>query len=85
MSVTNTSGTFTATFTSGVMCSSSYGYSSNYVPSGWLKPLTYIKLGRPDSEDAKIAHVHLIVPSTQGQVYASSNVYPGYYDLTYQK
>ena len=85
MSITNTSGTFTATFSSGVMCSSSYGYGSSYVPSGWLKPFTYINVGRPDTEDEKIAHVHLIVPSSQGQEYASSNVYPCYYDLTFQK
>lgn len=85
ISLTNTSGTFTATFTSGVMCSSTYGYGSNYVPSGWLKPFTYIKLGRPSTEEDKIAHVHLIVPSAQGQEYASSYVYPCYYDLTFQK
>lgn len=84
MAVSNNSGTFTASFTAGVMMSSKYGYGSASVPGGWLVPLTYIKLGKPNSEDDEIAHVRLIVPSSQGQQYASSAVYPCLYDITYQ-
>ncbi len=82
MTVRNTSGTFSATFESGLMMSY-YGTSS--VPSGWLVPLTYINLGRPESEEDEIAHVRIIVPHDMGQSDASSNVYACYYDLTYER
>ena len=59
MSVTNTSGTFTASFdpTSSVMYQV-YGRSSGstQVPNGWLSPLPYIKVGRPLSADDRIGH-----------------------------
>lgn len=84
MSVTNTSGTFTASFVSGesVMASD---YSSTAVPAGWLVPLTYINVGRVSSPEEELAKVRLIIPHTQGQQYASSNVYPCYYEITYQR
>lgn len=84
MNVTNTSGTFTASFVQGqsVMY---MAYQSTSVPSGWLVPLTYVKVGRPQSDTDEIAYVKLIVPHTQGQQYASSSVYPCFYTLKYQR
>lgn len=82
MTVTNTSGTFTASFLNGLMTTT---YSSASVPAGWLVPLTYVKLGRPANEDERVAHVHIIVPASQGQPNASQYVYPCFYDLYYEK
>lgn len=73
----NTSGSFTASFTSGNMYST-YGSS---VPTGWLIPLSYINLGRIQSDLAK---VRIIVPHSAGHSDASSSVYPCYYEITYQ-
>ena len=88
MSVTNTSGTFTASFdpTSSVMYQV-YGRSSGstQVPNGWLSPLPYIKVGRPLSADDRIARVRIIVPSTEGTYAATMSVYPCLYDITYER
>ncbi len=73
----NTSGSFTAFFTSDNMYST-YGSS---VPTGWLIPLSYINLGRIQSDLAK---VRIIVPHSAGHSDASSSVYPCYYEITYQ-
>lgn len=84
MTVTNTSGTFTASFNkASSMMYQVYGSAS--VPSGWLTPLTYINIGRPEKEGDEIAKVKIIVPHTQGQAYASSGVYPCFYEITYQR
>jgi len=82
MSVRNTSGTFTASFESGLMYTT-YGTAS--VPAGWLVPLSYINLGRPSAPGEEIAKVKIIVPHTQGQSNASQNVYPCLYELTYER
>lgn len=84
MTVKNTSGTFSGTFDkeSSLMYNT---YKSTAVPSGWLVPLTYIKLGRPASETDEIAKVKLIVPHSMGQSNASQNVYPCMYEITYQQ
>lgn len=82
MRVTRISGTFTASFTSGLM---SLAYSSASVPPGWLVPLSYVKVGRPNSMSEEIAKVRLIVPHSQGHATASSNVIPYYYIITFQK
>lgn len=82
MTCTNSYGTFSAAFTAGRMLSF---YQSSSVPSGWLIPLSYIKLGRQNSEDAEIALVRLIVPSGQGQTDAINNVYPCFYEISYQR
>ena len=84
MTVKNTSGTFSGTFDkeSSLMYNT---YSSTAVPSGWLVPLTYIKLGIPASATDEIAKVKLIVPHSMGQSNASQNVYPCMYEITYQK
>ncbi len=81
MSVVRNNSTYTATFVSGVMYST-YGSS---VPAGWLVPFPYINVGRQSTPDEEIARVKLIVPHSQGQSYASSNVYPCFYDITYQR
>lgn len=81
MSVTRSGKTYSANFASGLM-SSTYGSS---VPSGWLVPLAYVNVGMPTEPDDEVAMVRLIVPHTQGQSYASSNVYPCYYVITFQK
>lgn len=84
MSVKNISGTFKASFVEGSsVMYTMYGTTS--VPSGWLVPLTYIKLGRPSNPDEEIAKVKLIVPHTQGHQYATSGVYPCLYEITYQR
>lgn len=84
MDVSNTSGTFNASFSKdnggGAMF---LIYNTTAVPKGWLTPLTYINLGRYTSEDG-IAKVRLIVPHTAGQPDASSNVYPCFYEITYE-
>lgn len=82
MAVTRSSGSFTASFISGLMASV---YQSLSVPAGWLVPLTYIKVGRPQSMDEECAKVRLIVPHTQGHAYASSDVTPYFYTITYQR
>lgn len=84
MSVTNSSGSFTASFIVGSSVMYTF-YGSASVPSGWLVPLTYIKVGRPENAGEEIAKVNLIVPHTQGHQYASSGVYPCYYTITYQR
>lgn len=83
MSVTNTNGTFSASFDATSSLMNTF-YSSTSVPSGWLVPFNYINLSRHTSDDA-IAKVRLIVPSTQGHQYASAGVYPCYYSITYER
>lgn len=88
--VRNSSGTFYASFSKNPL---SGGYQSllasrtgsGAVPGGWLVPLSYIKLGRPNSPDEEIARVKILVPHDQGHSYASSGVYATYYEMTYQK
>ncbi len=84
MNVTNTSGSFSASFQEGSSLMYSL-YQSTSVPAGWLVPFTYIKLGRPSAEGEEVARVRLIVPHSQGQSYAVSGVYPCFYDITYQR
>lgn len=82
MTCTNTYGSITGSFLSGVMKSV---YGSAAVPSGWLIPLKFINIGRQDSPTAEIALVRLILPSTEGHAEASSNVYPCFYEISYQR
>lgn len=84
MSVTKTSGTFSASFISDQSLMAS-AYQSTSVPSGWLVPLSYVNIGRPEKEEDEIAKVNIIVPHTQGHQYASSGVYPCYYTITYER
>lgn len=82
--VKRSSATFTASFdtSSSLMYTA---YSSAAVPSGWLVPLSYINIGRPAKDGDQIAKVKLIVPHSQGQSYASQNVYPCLYEITFQR
>ena len=85
--ITNNYGTFTASFNienGGGAMYRIYG-SSTVVPSGWLIPFTYIRLGRQINEGDKIAKVRLIVPHSQGQANAKSGVYPCFYEITFQE
>ncbi len=90
MSVTNTSGTFTGTFdtSSSLMASTynstSYGISGT-VPSGWLIPFSWVKIGRPTNDDEHVAHVRLLVPHSYGTTSASGSVYACLYDLRLQR
>ena len=77
-----TSGSITGSFESGIMYSV---YGSTSVPSGWLVPLTYVKVGRPQSLTEECAKVRLIVPHSQGHSNASSYVTPYYYEITFQR
>ena len=82
MSVVRTGTTITASFISGMM----YNYhGSASVPGGWLVPLNYVKIGRPENEGEETAKVRLIVPHSQGTADASSSVTPYYYEITYQR
>lgn len=77
MRVENNSGTYSATFTSGVMASV-YG---NNVPTGWLVPLNYLVFTRSQKNLAK---VNIIVPHSKGTVTAATYVYPCLYQITFQ-
>lgn len=81
MTVQNTSGTFTASFTSGMMMSN----GSSQVPSGWLLPFTYINLGRPEDENFSDAKVNLIIPHDKGHAYATKYVYACHYQLAMRR
>lgn len=92
MSVTNNSGTFQGSFdTSNSLMAQVYGsnsYStgiSGTVPSGWLIPFSWVKIGRPKTADEQIAHVRILVPHSYGTTIASGNVQACLYDLTLQR
>lgn len=78
LNVQRTGSSYTASFVSGRMYEN-YGAS---VPAGWLVAFNYLKIGR---STANLAKVRLIVPHSQGHGTASSNVYPYYYELTFQR
>ncbi len=81
MYVTCSSGSYTAYF-DGARSTMANTHRTTSVPSAWLAPLPYIKLGRYTAE--KPAEVRLIVPHGQGTSTASSNVMPCYYEITYE-
>lgn len=87
MKISNNSGSFTANFDTEINGGGAMyvRYGSTSVPSGWLIPFSYIRIGRQDSEDGGIAKVRLIVPHSEGQTEATSNVYPCFYEITFQK
>ncbi len=73
------SGTFSSSY--GLM-NSCYG---SYAPMGWLVPLRYINIGKQVTSEVEIAKVRVIVPAEQGHQYASANVTPFHYEITYQR
>lgn len=81
MSVSNNAGTFTATFTQGLM----YNCYGSTVPGGWLMALPFLNIGRQTSETDEIAKVRLIVPSSQGQKNASTGIFGCFYEITMQR
>ena len=82
MTCTNTSGLMSGRFTSGLMYTL---YGTSTVPSGWLIPLPFINLGRQDTPEGGTALVRLIVPAAQGQSDAGYNIYPCFYEISYQR
>ena len=87
MKITNYSGSFSATFDTEINGGGAMyiTYGSTSVPTGWLVPFSYIRIGRQQNEDEGIAKVRLIVPHSEGHASATSNVYPCFYELTFQK
>ena len=77
--LTKEDNSLSATFTTnGIM---SQTHSSSYVPSGWLLPLNYLKVGRAIADRSR---VKVILPHSQGTSTASGQVFPCVYDITYQ-
>lgn len=87
MDVANSSGTISATFNTSINGGGAMYmvYNKLSVPSGWIVPMSYINLGRQVTAEEGIAKVRLIVPHSQGQSDATSNVYPCFYEITYQE
>ena len=87
MKISNNSGSFSANFDTEINGGGAMylRYGNTSVPSGWLIPFSYIRIGRQESEDEGIAKVRLIVPHSEGQTEAASNVYPCFYEITFQK
>lgn len=81
LSVYRTGTTITATFVSGIMSI----FHGSSVPAGWLVPLNYVHVGRPETVDDEVSMVRLIVPHSQGTADASSTVYPCFYEITYER
>ena len=67
---------YTASFTDGFM---KLYYNSN-VPSGWIKPLDFIRLSPYAGKEAK---VRIIIPHSSGTTNASNYVLPFYYEISY--
>lgn len=87
MDVSNNSGTINASFNTTLNGGGAMYmiYKNVSVPNGWLIPLNYINLGRQKAEDEGIAKVRLIVPHSEGQTDATNNVYPCFYEISYQE
>ena len=77
MRVTNNSGSYTATFTYGVMKE----YYGSSVPTGWLVPLRFLTFTR---KQGNLAKVKIIVPHTKGTSTAATYVYPCLYQIRLQ-
>ena len=82
MSVTRNGTTITASFLGGMMVQY---HGSTSVPGGWLVPLNYVKIGRPENLEEETAKVRLIVPHSQGTADASSSVVPCFYEISYER
>ena len=86
MSVTRIGNSFQASFVSDPQPGMMQTYhSSTSVPGGWLVPLNYINVGRPENVNDETAKVRLIVPHSQGTADATSNVVPCYYEISYER
>ncbi len=69
---------YSASYTEGYMYTK---YNSSSVPSGWMKPLNYIRLTK---DAGKIAKIRMIVPHSSGTSNASGYVLPFFYEISYQ-
>lgn len=78
LTLTKKEDSYSAMFKSGMMPTA---WQSPSVPTGWIVPFNYIRVGR---EIAGRSKVRLIVPHNQGQMNASQYVYPCYYEIIYQ-
>lgn len=87
LDVYNNSGTITASFNTSVNGGGAMYqvYKSTVVPNGWINPLKYVKVGRQTSPDGGVAKVRVVVPHSEGHNDATSNVYPCFYEITYQE
>jgi len=85
--VSNSYGTFTATFATDVYWGSIFNdvYGSTSVPEGWILAMRFLCLDNAQREGGEKAHVRLIVPHSMGQANAMQNVYPCFYDLTFEE
>ena len=79
--LTKKKGSMQASFNKEVGGAMSDAHGTSYVPSGWLIPFDYIKVGR-ETQGRSI--VRLILPHSQGTSTASASVFPCYYELKYQ-
>ncbi|MBR4160428.1 MAG: DUF4827 domain-containing protein [Bacteroidaceae bacterium] len=77
------SGSFDTNVETGSLVYSTYGDTN--VPSGWLKPLEYVRVGAQTDSETRIAKVRLIVPHSAGHSHALASVYPCFYELTFQE
>ncbi len=87
LDVSNNSGTITASFNIEVNGGGAmyHRYQSTVVPNGWIVPLSYVNIGRQTDAENGIAKVRMIVPHSQGTSDATNNVYPCFYEVTYQR
>lgn len=76
---TRTSTSILGQFVGEGLMQSIYGQS---VPAGWLMPLTYLKLS--DNSGSDRTKIKLIVSAKNGHSEALQEVYPCYYELTFQ-
>ena len=83
MSVSRSGTTITASFVEGMMLT--FHSTTTSVPTGWLVPLNYVNVGRPENETDEISKVRLIVPHSQGTADASASVYPCFYEITHER
>jgi len=84
MYVVNNSGTLSASYVAYSLCMTYYLEQSVSVPTGFLVPLKYVKIGRPSSEDEDVARVKLIIPHSAGRQTNTTNVVPCFYEATYE-
>lgn len=85
MITVNSKGSFSGTFTNNKTSYVMYGTYGPAVPSGWLIPLSYLRLKKNISAvpSEKWVRVNLIVPHSEGTSMAMQYVYPCYYEITY--
>ena len=91
MDVSMNSGTITASFNiddeianGGGAMYMLYGNGNKSVPSGWIVPLSYVKIGRQTSDEG-IALVRVLIPHSEGTSVATNAVTPYFYEISYQE